>query len=65
MLLLQGVREFQFGIMQFGRPEEGVGIRLPYVYLAWALLIAVMYPLCRAYGRYKAAHREKKWLAYL
>lgn len=65
MLYLQGAEHFEFGIMKFGRPEEGVGIQLRFVYAAWLALIALMYPLCRLYGRYKANHREKKWLAYL
>ena len=67
MLLLQGItwEQMPFGIMQFGRPEQGAGLDLPFVYLYWLCLVLVMYPLCRWYGRYKAAHREKKWLAYL
>jgi uncharacterized membrane protein len=67
MLILQGVawEQMPFGIMQFGRPEQGVGLELPFVYLYWFCLVLVMYPLCRWYGRYKAAHKENKWLAYL
>lgn len=67
MLFLQGVgtEQMPFGIMQFGRPEQGVGLELPFVYLYWLCLIAAMFPLCRWYGNYKAAHKENKWLAYL
>jgi uncharacterized membrane protein len=67
MLILQGVtwEQMPFGIMQFGRPEQGVGLELPFVYLYWLCLVLAMYPLCRWYGRYKAAHKENKWLAYL
>ncbi len=67
MIVMQGVtwEQMPFGIMQFGRPEQGVGIRLLLVYVFWFCLIAGMYPLCRWYGKYKAAHRENKWLAYL
>ena len=67
MLLLQGVtwQQMPLGMMQFGRPEQGVGLELPYVYLYWAGLIVFMYPLCRWYGRYKAANRHNKWLSYL
>jgi uncharacterized membrane protein len=66
MLFLQGVSadQFQFGIMQFGRPAEGVGLRLPYIYLYWLCLIAFVYFLCKRYGAYKSANRHKKWLAY-
>lgn len=67
MLILQGItwEQMPFGMMQFGRPESGVGLQLRFVYLYWLCLILAMYPLCRWYGNYKAAHREKKWLGYL
>lgn len=67
MILLQGAtwEQMPFGVMKFGRPEEGVGLSLPFVYVYWICLIATMYPLCKWYGKYKAAHREKKWLSYL
>ncbi len=67
MLFLQGIGPDQmpFGIMQFGRPQTGVGLGLPFVYLYWAGLILAMYPLCRWYGQYKSANRQKKWLGYL
>jgi hypothetical protein len=54
-----------FGVMQFGRPEEGVGLALPYVYVYWISMILCMYPLCKWYGNYKAGNKDKKWLAYL
>jgi len=67
MILMQGVswQQMPFGLMKFGRPAEGVGIALPFVYLFWIFLILYMYPLCRWYGKYKAANRQKWWLAYL
>lgn len=66
MILMQGVtwQQMPFGLMQFGRPEVGVGLELPYVYLYWVGLILFMYPLCRWYGNYKAGNKQKKWLAY-
>lgn len=66
MILLQGVtfEQMPFGLMNFGRPAEGVGLDLPYVYLYWASLILFMYPLCKWYGNYKAGNKQKKWLAY-
>jgi len=66
MILLQGVtfEQMPFGVMNFGRPAEGVGLDLPYVYLYWASLILFMYPLCKWYGNYKAGNKQKKWLAY-
>lgn len=67
MILIQGVTwdQMPFGLMQFGRPEEGVGLTLPFVYAYWLSMIACMYPLCKWYGNYKAANKDKKWLAYL
>lgn len=67
IILCQGVtwQQMPFGLMNFGRPAEGVGLSLFWTYVYWLILIAVMYPLCRGYGRYKATHPEKQWLAYL
>lgn len=67
MLVVQGIhwQQMPFGIMSFGRPESGVGLELPFVYLYWICLIFCMYPLCKWFGKYKAANREKKWLSYL
>lgn len=67
MIRLQGVSwsDVTFGLMQFGRPEEGVGLRLPYIYLYWICLVAGMYPLCRWYGNYKARNRHIAWLKYI
>jgi uncharacterized membrane protein len=47
----------------FGRPK-GAGLPLGGVYLVWVAVVLVMFPVCQWYGRYKAAHREKKWLRY-
>jgi uncharacterized membrane protein len=67
MVLLQGVKwqDLPFGMLEFGRPKEGVGLELPYVYLFWLCLVLALYPACRWYSRYKSAHPEKKWLSYL
>jgi hypothetical protein len=66
MLFLQGFKtsDMRFGF-NFGRPQTGSGIPLWGVYLVWIGLVAVMYPLCRWYARYKDRHREKTWLRYL
>jgi len=37
---------------------------LPMVYAAWALVVVLLYPLCRWYGRYKRDH-DYGWLSYL
>jgi uncharacterized membrane protein len=39
------------------------GVSLPGVYVAWAIVVALMYPLCRWIGRVKAT-RESWWLRY-
>lgn len=66
MIFLQGFKssDMRFGF-NFGRPQTGSGIPLWGVYLVWIGLVAVMYPLCKWYGRYKESHREKTWLRYL
>jgi uncharacterized membrane protein len=42
----------------------GVGLELWQVYLAWLGVVAILYPLCRWYGRYKQANRYW-WLSYV
>jgi len=44
-------------------PGEGFG--LLGVYGVWALVILMLYPLCKWYDQYKTKHKEKKWLSYL
>ena len=67
MVFLQGFHpaDLRFGPVLFGRPEQGSGIPLWGVYLVWVSVVLVLYPVCRWYGRYKAAHKEMKWLRYL
>lgn len=70
----------ELGVLYAGRPwSDGVlsaqnflnprladyGYSLPVTYAAWALVIAIMYPLCRWYDRYKRNNRDKWWLSYL
>jgi len=35
------------------------------VYVVWALVILILYPLCRWYAGYKSRHKEQWWLSYL
>lgn len=35
------------------------------VYIGWLGVLALLYPLCHAYGRYKQRHRGQWWLSYL
>ncbi|MBS1605812.1 MAG: DUF1624 domain-containing protein [Bacteroidetes bacterium] len=66
MIFLQGFKtsDMRFGF-NFGRPQIGSGLPLWGVYLVWIGLVAVMYPLCKWYGRYKATHRDNSWLRFL
>lgn len=67
MVYAQGFKwsDLLFGPFQFGRPASGSGIRLLWIYLVWLVIVALLYPLCKWYGNYKAIHKENKWLRYL
>jgi uncharacterized membrane protein len=44
----------------------GYGFNLVTVYIVWAGVILILYPLCKWFGRYKSAHQaEYWWLSYL
>lgn len=57
--------DLNFDAFGFGRPRAGGGVSLAQVYLVWGLVLILLYPLCLTFGRYKAAHPEKKWLKFL
>jgi len=59
MMLAQGYQlsDLIIGPLSFGRPPDS-GVNLPTVYLVWLGLVAVLYPLCRWYGQYKASHQN-------
>lgn len=42
---------------------QGNGFPLPVTYLAWALVLAILYPLCRWWGKVKRTRRDW-WLSY-
>ncbi|MBL0741570.1 DUF1624 domain-containing protein [Chryseolinea lacunae] len=44
---------------------KGYGFSLPVVYAVWFGVVALLYPLCRWYEKYKGQHREQWWLSYL
>ncbi len=46
-------------------PLQGFGFPLWIVYLIWIAVVALMYPLCKQYAKYKFNHPEKWWLSYL
>lgn len=57
---------FGYMLNVFMAPEkfEGVGFSLPWVYVAWIVVLALLYPLCR-YWRGLKARRRDWWLSYL
>jgi uncharacterized membrane protein len=44
---------------------QGYGFSLWQTYLMWLFVVALLYPLCKWYDRYKTMHKEKWWLSYL
>ncbi len=44
---------------------NGYGFSLPVVYLVWVAVVAMLYPLCVWYDRYKTTHKNYWWLSYL
>jgi uncharacterized membrane protein len=47
------------------QPLGDYGFRLWVVYLVWIAIVALLYPLCKRYAKYKYDHPEKWWLSYL
>ena len=50
------------------RPFDGplrVGYSLPFVYLMWALVVAILYVPCRWYAGLKLRRKDWTWLSYL
>ena len=49
-----------------GMPNlKGYGLPLSAVYIIWIALVAILYPLCKKYDRYKSSHKDIWWLSYL
>lgn len=67
ILFIQGFSwaEMDFASGNFGRPK-GVesGLNLSAVYLVWITVVSALYFACRAYGKYKASHKNW-WLKYI
>ena len=47
-----------------GQPPPEYGVSLPVVYLVWALVVLLLYPLCRWFAGVKQRYRWV-WLSYL
>lgn len=56
---------FTFKQLASGQPLEGYGFKLWVVYLVWISIVALLYPICKKYAKYKFSHPEKWWLSYL
>ncbi len=56
---------FNKGAFFLGQAEPGYGFNLPGIYAAWAISIFILYFPCAWYARYKAEHKDNKWLSYL
>lgn len=67
MLFIQGFtgNDLVFGAFNNGRPKAGGGVDLAAIYVIWVSVVAILYPLCKWYGKYKSEHRENKFLRYL
>jgi len=67
VLIIQGcgIKDFIFGAFKNGRPETGGGVGLAVIYLIWIAVVALLYPVCRRYGEYKAAHPKNKILRFI
>lgn len=44
---------------------KGYGVSLLVVYAVWAVIILLLYPLCKAFDNYKQVNKEQWWLSYL
>jgi uncharacterized membrane protein len=44
---------------------SGYSFSLPFVYLMWALVLAILYVPCRWYAGFKQRRKERTWLSYV
>jgi uncharacterized membrane protein len=44
---------------------KGYGYSLWVVYAVWICIVALLYPFCKMFDRYKMNNKQKKWLSYL
>jgi uncharacterized membrane protein len=58
--------QFNYMLNVFTQPQlfQGAGFTLPWVYLAWIAVLALLYPVCRYWQALKARRRDW-WLSYL
>jgi uncharacterized membrane protein len=54
------------GSVQSTPALKGYGFDLPVVYVIWILIVVILYPCCKRFGRYKRAHLPSQWwLSYI
>ena len=63
-IVLSVIQGFQPSDFDKGLPP-GYGVNLGMTYIVWISVVALLFPLCRWYDRYKSAHKDNKWLSYL
>lgn len=52
-------------LTSFSDFPEGWGFSLPVVYGCWLGVVLLLYPLCRAFARFKARHHGRWWTGYI
>jgi uncharacterized membrane protein len=55
---------WQFSAAALGPPPEGWPLRLPGIYVAWAVVVVLLYVPCRWFAEVKARH-PGGWMSYL
>ena len=61
----KGLSEIDFHFNAgFGGLPQGYGYPLVAAYIAWLLVVALLYPFCKRYNHYKSTHKHW-WLSYL
>jgi hypothetical protein len=67
-MILAEMSGFDWRIMiqtSFDINLKGFGYSLGVVYLIWAGIVLLLYPLCKRFDAYKQSHKEYWWLSYL
>lgn len=52
-------------IADFAEKPAGYGHSLPFVYVAWMAVVAILYVPCRCFMEFRSRHRAWRWLSYL
>ncbi|MFN3848109.1 MAG: DUF1624 domain-containing protein [Spirosomataceae bacterium] len=60
-----GWQDLEFSGFGFGKPADGQGMSLKWVYVTWIFVVLFMFPLAKLYGVYKFKNSDKSWLRYM